>query len=134
SWAVRDLPHKPTIAAKYAAIVATSRRLSFPACNETDASLTFPSFVEPNVCFYGQTPFIRLNSREKRPNSRPTVSAVGQDQPGSQPRQGRKNPEGRSIVTPCLSPSGAHSWICLVPRLSPWANVLRLSEANTSGA
>src|SRR5213080_4649644 len=39
------LPHKPTIAAKYVAIVATSRRLSFPACNGTDASLTFPSFV-----------------------------------------------------------------------------------------
>src|SRR5207249_11584563 len=64
------LPHKPTIAAKYVAIVATSRRLSFPACNETDASLTFPSFVERNVCFYGQSPLIRLNSREKRPNSR----------------------------------------------------------------
>src|SRR5206468_885285 len=51
-------------------IVATSRRLSFPACNETDASLTFPSFVERNGCFYGQGPLMRLNSREKRPNSR----------------------------------------------------------------
>ena len=27
-------------------------------------------------------------------------------------------------------PSGAHSSICLVPRLTPWAIVLRLSEAN----
>src|SRR5437867_8894681 len=69
------LPHKPTIAAKYAAIVATTRRLSFPACNETDASLTFPTFVERNVCFYGQGPLIRLNSREKRPISRPGSAA-----------------------------------------------------------
>jgi len=63
-----DLPHKPTIAAKYAAIVATSRRLSFPACKETDASLTFPPFVERNVGFYGQSPLIRLNARDKRPS------------------------------------------------------------------
>src|SRR5206468_5946408 len=83
-----DLPHKPTIAAKYAAIVATSRRLSFPACNETDASLTLPSFVERNVCFYGQGPLIRLNSRNKRPS--PSGGAEGGGAP-----QGGDLPEGQ---------------------------------------
>src|SRR5207247_1672205 len=56
-----DLPDKPTIAAKYAAIVATSR---ISCLNETHTSLTFPSFVQRNVCFYGQSPLIRFNSRE----------------------------------------------------------------------
>jgi len=33
-----------------------------------------------------------------------------------------------------LRPSGAHSSICLVPRLAPWAIVWGLSEANPSAA
>jgi len=41
---------------------------------------------------------------------------------------------GREINCYALSFAGAYSSICLVPRLTPWANVLRLSEANTRGA
>ena len=75
------------------------------------------------------------------------------------PRRHRLAPEGRQMIahgvsrgsgssrspapvgakdfgweTNCLHlvfrPSGAHSSICLVPPLTPWAIVLRLSEAN----
>src|SRR2546427_8569746 len=45
------------------------RSTLFPYTTLFRSSLTFPSFVERNVCFYGQSHLIRLNAREKRPIS-----------------------------------------------------------------
>ena len=50
------------------------------------------------------------------------------------PGRGEKRRMGDKLFTPCLSPFRAHSSICLVPRLPPWAIVLHLSEANPRGA
>src|SRR2546422_589839 len=60
------------------------------------------------------------------PRRQPWVRIIQDPSPG----RGERIRKGDQLLRLVFRPSGAHSWICLVPRLTPWANVC-LSEANT---
>jgi len=64
------------------------------------------------------------------PRRQPWVTVIQEPSPG----RGERIWMGDQLLRLVFRSSGAHSCIGLVPRLPPWANVLRLSEANISGA
>ena len=49
------------------------------------------------------------------------------------PGRGERLRMGDKLLCLAFRPSGAQSSICLIPRLTPWAIVLRLSEAMPVG-
>ena len=66
---------------------------------------------------------------ERSPRRQPRVRVRQKPSPGRRERIGMRDCYILSFARP-----GAHSSICLVPRLTPWAMTFRLFEANSIGA
>ena len=67
---------------------------------------------------------------DDNPRRQPWVRIIQDPSPG----WGERIPMGDKLFRLVCRPSGADSPICLIPRLTPWAMILRLSEANANGA
>ena len=79
------------------------------------------------------TPFVAEIAKcpiSNNPRRQPWVSVVQEPSPG----RGETIPMGDKLFRLVFRPSGADSRICLSPRLTLWAIILRLSEPNANGA
>ena len=79
------------------------------------------------------TPFVAEIAKcpiSNNPRRQPWVSVIQEPSPG----RGERIRMGDKLFRLVCRPSGADLRICLIPRLTPWAIVLRPSEANANGA